>query len=272
MHRADSHIHTHFSFDGASEASPMAVCRAALEAGLQEVTFTDHCDINGEVEQIYPHYDIEAAREAVLAAREAFAGRLTVNWGIELGQPHQYPAAAAELIDRYAFDFVLGSMHNLTGVPDFFFLRYELMSERHFDQLFVRSLEEIRQIVTFPGISALAHLTYPCRYYTLAGRQYDPLCHADLLSDIFGEMVARGIALEINTSNLRKGLDLMMPDARVLALYRASGGRLVTVGSDAHAAQDVGADLDAAFTMLRDCGFDAYYTYRAGKPTAHSLG
>ncbi|MBR6709089.1 MAG: histidinol-phosphatase HisJ family protein [Clostridia bacterium] len=271
MHRADSHVHTHFSFDGDAAASVDSVCLAALDAGMAEITFTDHCDINGEVEGIYPCYDIAAAHEAVMHAREQYADRLIINWGIELGQPNQYPAEAAEKIKRWNFDFVLGSMHNLTGVPDFFFLRYEPMTEAHFDRLFVRSLCEIREIVTFPGVNALAHLTYPCRYYAMAGRTYDPLIHADLIEPIFAEMIRRNVALEINTSNIRKGLDFTMPDARVLKLYRSCGGRLVTLGSDAHSAQDVGADLNTAFAMLRDCGFSEYHTYRGGVPVAHAL-
>lgn len=272
MYRADNHVHTCFSFDGAPGATPDAVCRAAIACGLQEITFTDHCDINGQVEGIYAHYAMEEARAAVLSAREIYRGRLQVNWGIELGQPHQYPDAARKMIADGGFDFVLGSLHNLTGVPDFSFMKYEIMTDEHLDQLFSRCLGEIMEVVKFPGIHALAHLTYPCRYYTLAGRSFDPMRYADCIAEIFGEMRQRGLALEINTSTLRKGLDFTLPNTPILALWRECGGEMVTFGSDAHTPADVGADFTAFAQMMEACGFSTYFTFRGGKPVEHPLG
>ena len=49
----DYHTHTRFSFDGDPATTHDAMCRRALEVGLQSIAFTDHCDINGEVERLY---------------------------------------------------------------------------------------------------------------------------------------------------------------------------------------------------------------------------
>lgn len=271
MYCADNHVHTCFSFDGAPGATPDAVCRAAIDRGMQEITFTDHCDINGEVEGIYPHFTMEEARDAVFAAKETYRGRLRVNWGIELGQPHQYPDAARKMIADGGFDFVLGSLHNLTGVPDFFFLKYELMTDEHLDRLFSRCLDETMEVVKFSGIHALAHLTYPCRYYTLAGRSFDPMRYTDRIAEIFSVMREKSIALEINSSTLRKGLGFTLPYTPILALWRECGGEMVTFGSDAHAAEDVGADFAAFGEMMRTCGFSSYFTFRDGAPVEHTL-
>ena len=90
MYRCDSHMHTHFSFDGHPSSSVDAICRAALDRGVEEITITDHCDINGEVEAIYAHYEMEAARDEVFAAREAYRGQLIVNWGIDLQMAYDH--------------------------------------------------------------------------------------------------------------------------------------------------------------------------------------
>lgn len=271
MYRCDCHVHTRYSFDGSPEATVEAVCRAAKEKGLAEITITDHCDINGEVEGIYSPYALDEARRAVMAAREAYSDTLVVNWGIELGQPHQYPREAAELIARGGFDFVLGSLHNLRDVPDFFFLHYREMPDALIERLFVRMLSETLELVRFPGIHALAHLTYICRYLALEGREFDPLRYTPQLEEIFGEMIARGIALEINYSTLRGGLGFTMPDEALLRLYRSCGGKLITLGSDAHNPAAVAGGLDEALRLAADCGFTQAATYRKGALCLHSL-
>ena len=271
MYRCDSHIHTHFSFDGDPGATVRAICRAALARGVKEITVTDHCDINGEVEGIYPHYEMEQARDEVLAARAEFAGQLIVNWGVELGQPHQYPREAAALIEAGNFDFVLGSMHNLTGVPDFFLLRYEDMSDVLLHQLFGRALNEAFEVIRFPGVHTLAHLTYPLRYMARAGRQFDLTPHIPVIKTLFAEMVDRGVDLEVNFSTLRNGLGFAMPDADVLQLWTAAGGDRVSLGSDAHKPDDVAGGMDDALALLRRCGIEKTVTYRGGQPHVHTL-
>ena len=66
----DLHIHTKFSFDGSPDATPEALCRRALEAGLSHIAITDHCDVNGEVEGIYAPYSADEAWQAMAAAKD----------------------------------------------------------------------------------------------------------------------------------------------------------------------------------------------------------
>ena len=271
MYRCDCHLHTRFSFDGAPDSTAEAICRAALDVGLNEITFTDHCDINGEVEHFYDRFDVAAAREAVMAARAQFSGRLVVNWGVELGQPHQYPAEAAALLAAGGFDFVLGSLHNLTAVPDYYYMRFDIMPDALIHQLFARHLEELLALVRFPGVNALAHLTYPMRYIAGDGRTFDAMQHKPAFERLFAEMVARDVALEVNYSPLRNGMPFTMPDEALVRLYRDCGGTRITLGSDAHKPADVAACLEEAVDMLQRCGFTSVVTYRGGQPYVHPL-
>ena len=67
-------------------------------------------------------------------------------------------------------------------------------------------------------------------------------------------MTESGVALEFNTSGLRKG-DETSPTEELLALYRDCGGTLVSCGSDAHLVSDCGADIETGYEMLRRAGF-----------------
>ena len=114
---------------------------------------------------------------------------------------------------------------------------------------------QIVAMLEFPRIDTLAHLTYPYRYMKRAGRSVDFMGFRDKLALIFGIIIRREIALEVNTSGYRQGLDAPMPDSEIIALYRECGGELTVVGSDAHRPRDIGADIGRAYELLRGCGF-----------------
>lgn len=266
--RFDNHTHSLFSFDGAPDATPEAMCRAAMDKRLDGISVTDHMDINGQVEGIYAWFDHGAQWEAISRAKELFRGKLRLNRGIELGQPLQYPKEAREVLDTYDYDFVLGSLHNLKGVPDFSHLRFEKITVPMMHQLFARSLDDLIAMCDFPGLCALAHITYPYRYIVYSGRgaDFDISQHYDHLRVLFGKMVERGLALEMNVSPLRRGYDLTLPDRDLFAIYRECGGELVTVGSDAHTLTDIGANIEDAHERLRAVGFRYVAFYEEKKP------
>lgn len=62
------------------------------------------------------------------------------------------------------------------------------------------------------------------------------------------------MVIEINTSSLRKGHAQTMPGKELLEIYKANGGKYVTVGSDAHIVEDMGADYVVANKLLKEVG------------------
>ena len=254
--RADFHTHSLFSFDGDPAATVTALCESAVRQGLTHLAITDHCDINGELEGIYATLDKDAVFAAVTEAKNAYAGHLTVLFGIELGQATQYPAEAKALLNRYPYDIVLGSLHNLAGERDFFYMDFRLTDEAQIAALFDRVLEESITLLDFPGIHVLTHLTYMHRYVKRAGREMDFAPFAAKLDRLFAKMIEKGIALEVNTSTLTAdGTGITMPPQALLARYRAAGGTLLSVGSDAHHPAEVAQHFDHARRILLDCGF-----------------
>ena len=263
MYICDSHMHTINSFDGNYTLNEM--CEAAIAAGLSEIAVTEHCDIDCILDGIYPKYDEAAVKAAVDEAREKFAGRLVISHGIEIGQPHLRMKETEALISRSDYDFVLGSIHNLPDVPDFSLLKFDKMSIEQAISLWERSLIELEKIVRCGLIDSLAHITYPIRYITLAGKKIDLTKYYDRMAKMFEYMIGHGIALEINSSGLRQGLGFTLPDSGILELYVKCGGRLVTVGSDAHFTEHVGADIKTVYEMLRGAGLDSVTVFHKRK-------
>ncbi len=267
----DLHTHTSFSFDGAPDSTPDTLCRRALEVGVTHLAITDHCDINGEVEGIYTPYAADEAWEAMSTAKEKYKGRLHLSCGIELGNAHQYPVEAAAVLARHPYEFVIGSLHNLTNVPDFCMLRYEMMTDAHIHRLFDRMLDETLQLVSFDGLHTLGHLTYIHRYVTLAKKPFDFKQHYDKITEIYRALIARDMALELNVSTLWKGLGISMPTLELLKLYKDQGGHLITVGSDAHSPENLGKCIRKGYALLRTAGFSEVMVMESGQRTAVSI-
>ena len=272
----DLHTHTNFSFDGAENSTPDALCRRALEAGITDLAITDHCDVNGEVEKIYSVYDSDAAFTAVMEAKEKYKGRLNLIYGLELGNAHQYPEYARGVLTRHPYEFVIRSLHNLRGVPDFYYINFEHMREPIIYQLFDRALDEMMEMCAFeadgnPPLATLGHITYMHRYVTMSKRTMDFKPHYDKITALYELIIKKDIALELNVSTIAKGLGISMPTLELLKLYRDVGGRLITTGSDAHSPEMLGKAIRKGHALLLAAGFVEAVTVRDGERVAYKL-
>lgn len=88
----------------------------------------------------------------------------------------------------------------------------------------------------------------------------------ELLDEIFRLLADKGLALEINTSGLRGPIGQTSPDLPLIRRFRELGGEHITLGSDAHAPEDVAAGLDTAAQLAAQAGFRDYCLFFGGKP------
>ena len=84
-------------------------------------------------------------------------------------------------------------------------------------------------------------------------------------------MVETGKGLEVNTSGYRQGLGKTIPVLWIIRDYYQLGGRVVTLGSDAHQASDLAADFDVAMDILTGVGFRYFAFYRQRQPVMLKL-
>ena len=249
----DTHSHTRFSFDGFASFSEM--CAAGIEAGLSTLCFTDHLDVDCIAAGWYPVYDGEGARREFEAAAQQYAGRFNPIFGIELGQPTLCPEAANAFLETYRPGYVIGSCHNLAGVPDFAFLDYTRMPESMLSDLFRRSLRQLEDTAVFPGIHTIAHAIYPLRYMRSRGRTLNLPDFEEDFCRLFHIMKENGLALELNGKGIRNGIT-WEEEEYVFRLWRDVGGRRVIYGTDAHRLDEVGFGITEAFAHLKQWGFD----------------
>ncbi len=256
--RIDLHTHTASSFDGNYSASLM--CKAAVEKGISTIAITDHFDVD-----FYKAHRLEMRQktsyEDICYVQEAFADKIRVLRGIEMGQPTYDISLTEKSLVRYEYDFIIGSIHNLRGMPDFGDLNYKEMAADKIYSLLDKYFEEELILAKWNGFDTLAHLTYPMRYIVQAGRDDIELGRYDDITDeIFRVLVSTGKALEINTSGLRQPIGKTMPTENYVRRFKELGGELLTLGSDAHFIEHVGAGIDEGYKIAESCGFE-YVTY-----------
>ncbi|HCC00855.1 MAG TPA: histidinol phosphate phosphatase [Ruminococcaceae bacterium] len=257
----DLHVHSNNSPD--ADSSVIEDCVSALEKHIGILAITDHCEIECFEKENYERA-IKQSFFDVLRAKDVFAGRLEILQGIELGNMLSDLPKAKEVVHARPYDFVLGSLHCLKGMQDFYFLDYNKQEPK---KLLATYFDEIEQMVDEGGFDVLAHLTYPLRYMNGEYHQnIDIKQYKEPITRIFKKIIQKGIGLEINTSGLRQAYGHCLPGLWTVSLYHDLGGEIITVGSDAHEKTQVGMHIFDGLRLAQKAGFSVVHVFRARKP------
>ena len=268
MYLCDAHIHSEFSYDSKSKIDD--ICKAAVNRGLDEVAITDHYDANIISWRLVPDFDVKGAEAAVEEAREKYP-KLKISFGIELGEMCEMPDKTEKILTENNFDFVIGSIHNIPGNTDFYFINFAKMDSYYISRYYDLYLESLLDTVKLNKADSRAHIGYPIRYIKDAGKEYDTSSNKELLSEIFRNMIKNDIALEVNTLGLTRQIKSVLPKETELRMYYDMGGRLLTFGSDAHTPDRVGENIENAHKILKDIGFKSFTVFRNRIPEEKEL-
>ena len=257
----DTHNHTSDSMDADFSAAEM--CEGAVKNGLDIIALTDHVELDVFKRDGFD-LDAEASYKHINKVKDEFAGRIKVLTGVELGEASYAPEDADRLLSEKDYDFVLGSIHNLRNREDFYFIDYSKVST---EAIILEYYNEIKNLIHWGGFDSLAHLTYPLRYIVGEhGFYVDESKFKGQVDEILTLLAEKDKALEINTSGLRQKLGRTMPDEDVIRRFRELGGRLITVGSDAHRPGDIGAGIIQSYEIAKRCGFGSIFYFENRKP------
>lgn len=236
-------MHTTFSADGRDQMADM--CREAIAKGLKYICFTDHIEHN-PADEGYQYLNFNNYIEAIERVRDQFGDKINILKGIEFSEPHVYPGEFEKFLSR-ELDIVIGSIHYIGSIgihhfdPAYSGSRDSIKgytSQRVYREYY----EELLKTAKFGGFDILAHFDNPKRYLK------EPW-EAEIIDEIIGQMTEKGIALEINTSPLRRGYHETAPGPGILKRFIEAGGKRVTIGSDAHRCGEIAADFDYAFKL-----------------------
>ncbi|HJC48652.1 MAG TPA: histidinol-phosphatase HisJ family protein [Candidatus Lachnoclostridium pullistercoris] len=274
---ADYHVHTEFSDD--SRYLMEDVIRDAVKMGMDEICITDHVDYGIKVdwdcgqEIEYRHGDplanVDYPRymEKIRALKEEYRGKITIRTGMEFGvQMHTIPQFEA-LYARYPFDFIILSIHQ---VEDKEFWTQDFQRGRSQKEYNDRYYQEMLDVVkAYKNYSVLGHMDLIKRYDEAGIYPFENV--KPMIEEILKIVIADGKGIELNTSFHRYGLSDSMPSREILKLYRELGGEIITIGSDSHKPEHLGAYIDEGQEILKSLGYRAFCTFENMKPVFHDL-
>ena len=259
----DFHMHSRVSFDGHDTGLDMAL--AAKAAGLKEICFTDHLDYDPLGKMGVLAFDT-AAYNAEYDALEVPG--LIIRRGMEFGMTPDNRELFRQDLQRRPFDFVLGSVHFVDDLDVYF---ADFWQGKTIFQAERRYLEATLDCVrVHDDFDVLAHLTYISKTHAHPAPRPVPYGeHRELIDEILRCLASKGKGLELNTSGRDRCGDYL-PGEEVFRRFKELGGRIVTVGSDAHRTNRVGQYSQEACRVLGDI-FGYVCTFEDRKPIFHKI-
>lgn len=246
---ADYHMHTPLCHHATGEPTDYAA--RALVLGLDEIGFSDHSPMQRDDFDDWrmAASDLEDYVERVRKARVDHPS-LQIRLGLEVDYLPGHEDWIEDLSQRHPWDYFIGSVHYVSESWD---------------------LDNPKKLSEWKRRPALEVWTAYFERLTMAAESglFDFIGHADLCkkfcfypdqdcTPLFRRFLQaarrRDLAIEINTSGLRKDCKEMYPSPAFMALA-AEEGVALTFGSDAHAPGEVGMDFDRALDLARRCGY-----------------
>ncbi|MGE5315589.1 MAG: histidinol-phosphatase HisJ [Acidobacteriota bacterium] len=247
--RSDLHTHTYLCnhADGTAEE----YIEKAVEYGFDMIGCTDHAPMpdNYDAKHRMTIEQFESVyKPSVLALKERCRGSIDVKFGVE---SDFFPGTEEWVRAFHAaneFDYVIGSVHYLGewGFDNPVFVhRYE---EENIDEIYERYYDHIRRSAESGLFDIIGHCDLVKKFGHRPKKNFDEILHETM------KAVKRAdIAIEINTSGLRKPVKEVYPGERILAIASDLGIPL-TLGSDAHTPGDVGRDFELGRALIERYG------------------
>ncbi|GFI62452.1 histidinol-phosphatase [Clostridiales bacterium] len=255
---SDYHVHTKFSTDSSAEMKDMI--EKAISLGLKEIMFTDHMDIdfpdkNMPFSLYYPDYS-----EAINLYKVLYMNKIDVLAGVEMGLQKHITQEARMFTEYNPFDFVIGSSHVVDGIdvsyPEYF-------EGRTKEEAYIKYFESVLENVKLHDCyNVYGHIDYVNRYAPYEDKSINYFDYKEIIDEILKVLSDKGKGLEVNTSGYRYGLDRPYPQLEILKSFQNLGGEIITVGSDAHRAEDIAYRFSDAYDIIKASGFKAIASFR----------
>lgn len=259
----DCHVHSNFSDDCTMPLEDGAVAAAGL--GLKGITLTDHLDVEFPDHTYLFDFDFAKRESLINKIAQDYQGRLEILHGVEMGvQPHTLSKTMSKIKGQY-LDFIICSIHAVDGYalhsPDGFYVG------KTKEQAYKRYLEEIYwSVCNVPDFDVVGHLGYIRRYGPYESKSMPYRQYAELLDAILKVVIDAGRGIEVNVSGYAYKLGTSIPEIDIVKRYKELGGQIITLGSDAHAADQIGKSFKQGLSVIEKAGFDYITYFKARKP------
>lgn len=264
----DTHIHSEYSSDSKTPVAEQI--KQAMKLGLTGICLTDHMDYDFPPDQFecapgtipfefdFHHYLVNCHEEQTI--HDDFDFLIGVECGLQaIADVIQKNNALVSCPD---LDYVIGSLHLVNRQDPYYPKFWESRNKSEVIQTYFDQLYE--NLTSFSSFDSLGHLDYIVRYAPKPFT-YEPKIFQEITDAILSFLIHHDIALEINTSGL-KSTPNTNPHMEFVKRYRELGGKLITIGSDAHTPNYLAYQFDLVQAQLKACGFTEYTVFKKRTP------
>lgn len=240
-----------------AEGHPSEYVAVGAERGLAGVIFTCHSPMPNRFshkvrmtpDQFEEYCDL--IQEAADGAPDGFEVRLGMESDFFPGMEKWL----TELHQKADFHYILGSVH--WHIPEYIDAFWAGDQEAFREQYF----EHLAESAECGLFDSLAH---PDLIKNSEPDEWAFETAKPVIARALDRIAATGVAMELNTSGLRKPYSEMNPGPEMLAMM-AERGIPVVIGSDSHVPERVGAQFEEALTSLEEAGFKAVSVFKERK-------
>lgn len=265
----DYHLHTTLSHDGISTMEEQI--ENAIDLGLKELCFTEHYDVyEGVINSDLKVLDVKNYVEVFNYYKEKYQSKISLKLGIEIGLQPDIVENIKGMVSNYEFDFIIGSSH-ITCKKD-------IASDKSFfdgltqKEAYLKYFNEVlKNIELFDDFDVYGHLDYIVRYGGYEKKKIEYFEYCEILDKTLKLLVRKEKGIEINTAGYRYGLEYFHPNLEILTRYKELGGKLITIGSDAHKYEDICYEFKKAVDVLKNVGYTHYAIFNSRKPELIAL-
>ncbi|MBR3595810.1 MAG: histidinol-phosphatase HisJ family protein [Clostridia bacterium] len=266
----NNHTHTEFSHDGTGSIDKISVC--AVNQNLFGFAVTDHCDceyINAPAVKALLNKSYNSAKYA----KKKYNEQLIISCGVEIGEAIFDLSVAENIISSYNWDVVLGSVHAVRldkyEMP-FSTIDFSTFTDKQIQKYVDAYFADVLDTAIQCDYDVLCHLSVILRYVTYKYNRFVDMSRYDrTIEKILKTVIERDKTLEINTSGIDKGY--LMPDEKIIEVYKSLGGKRITLGSDSHAPDSISNGLEEGVNVIKKYGFDKLTYYIDRKPIEYSI-
>ena len=235
----DQHVHSNFSFDSNENLENyINVCNE------NDIITTEHLDFENPIIN-YKDSSIHYLKyiEQIEILNKKYSNKFFS--GIEIGYTPNSEKRIEDFLKDKNFNLKLLSIHQ-NGLYDYMCVNKKLISlEALIQEYFEQMIQALESSIEF---NVLAHFEYGIRIVDISVTDFDSLARK-FLNKIIELIVKKEIAFEVNTKSMYKYKKENLY-SYMIEKYLRMGGKLFTLGSDAHNIKEYAYKFDEATKFL----------------------
>jgi len=238
-------IHNHTPFCNHATGNPEEYVKEAIKKNIKIYGFSDHAPMDFDKKYRMSFEEMDIYEQKIKKLKEKFKDKIKILIGYEVDFT---PFVDKRVLERNV-DFLIGSIHFLDNWgfdnPEFI----KEWNKRDVDDIYKEYFAKIEDLANSKLFDIVGHLDL------IKVFGYKPKKNIkDYAKDAIKAIKNSNMAIEINTSGLRKPVNEIYPSLELLEMIRDEGID-ITFSSDAHKIKDVGYKIDKVIEIAKKLGF-----------------